>query len=95
VGLMNQAPTEDKSKPTINQIPTVLNKGSLFIRWYLKSSLSPFLCLLFYFSNSFFCFFNFFLTKPGRKLINIYGEQNGKQNQKKTHRKTEESVGSY
>jgi hypothetical protein len=44
---MNQAPTEYKSKPTINQIPTVLSKGSLFIRWYLKSSLSPFLCPLF------------------------------------------------
>ena len=80
---MNQAPTEDKSKPTINQTPTVLNKGSLFIRRYLKSSLSPFL------------FSNFFLTKPGRRLINIYGEQNGKQNQEETYRKTEESVESY
>jgi hypothetical protein len=37
---MNQTAAEDKSKPTINQIPTVLNKGSLFIQWYLKSSLS-------------------------------------------------------
>jgi hypothetical protein len=35
------------------------------------------------------------LTKPGRRLINIYGEQNGKQNQEETHRKTEESVESY
>jgi hypothetical protein len=88
---MNQAPTEYKSKPTINQIPTVLSKGSLFIRWYLKSSLSPFL----FFKFLFFLFFNFFLTKPGRRLINIYGEQNGEQNQEETHRKTEESVESY
>ena len=47
---MNQAPTRRiKTQQKINlilsikQIPTMLNKGSLFIRWYLKSSLSPFI----------------------------------------------------
>jgi len=36
-------PLQINQIPTIKRIPTILNKGSLFIRWYLKSSLSPFI----------------------------------------------------